>query len=209
MQEHATWTPEQVGEWIALAQKLPEYSKYFVENEVSGSILQFLTEDNLKELGIQKLGHRKQIELAIKALANSNIEEEKPRPEKRKLERQTYERPTKKPRLIAPPPPKKYQQKVATTSVQHTSFLPSRASSSQGATPTTTTTTTSNMFSSLSAVDEMDGVSKFCDICFDDVNTRDMYKLSSCGHEICKPCLTRYLHTQLENNTVPLEVCIK
>ena len=54
----------QVAEWL---QKLGlgQYAQRFAENDISFSILPYLTDQDLKELGVQSLGHRRQLLLAI------------------------------------------------------------------------------------------------------------------------------------------------
>jgi SAM domain (Sterile alpha motif) len=55
---------QQVAEWL---QKLGlgQYARRFAENDISFSILPHLTDLDLKELGVQSLGHRRQLLLAI------------------------------------------------------------------------------------------------------------------------------------------------
>jgi class 3 adenylate cyclase len=55
---------QQVSEWL---QKLGlgQYAQRFAENDISFSILPHLTDLDLKELGVQSLGHRRQLLLAI------------------------------------------------------------------------------------------------------------------------------------------------
>jgi class 3 adenylate cyclase len=55
---------QQVAEWL---QKLGlgQYTQRFAENDISFSILPHLTDVDLKELGVQSLGHRRQLLLAI------------------------------------------------------------------------------------------------------------------------------------------------
>jgi class 3 adenylate cyclase/predicted ATPase len=55
---------QQVAEWL---QKLglDQYAQRFAENDISFSILPHLTDLDLKELGVQSLGHRRQLLLAI------------------------------------------------------------------------------------------------------------------------------------------------
>ena len=55
---------QQVAEWL---QKLGlgQYAQRFAENDISFSILPHLTDLDLKELGVQSLGHRRQLLLAI------------------------------------------------------------------------------------------------------------------------------------------------
>jgi hypothetical protein len=55
---------QQVADWL---QKLGlgQYAQRFAENDISYSILPHLTDQDLKELGVQSLGHRRQLLLAI------------------------------------------------------------------------------------------------------------------------------------------------
>ena len=67
----ATWTPDQVGEWIEKLEDgaLAQYKEAFVKNAISGADLLELNEDELQNgLQIEALGHRKQLMRAIRAL---------------------------------------------------------------------------------------------------------------------------------------------
>jgi len=54
---HTTWTSKRVGEWLQ-SLGLREYADSFAQHRVSGDLLEVLTEDHLKELGVQLVGHR-------------------------------------------------------------------------------------------------------------------------------------------------------
>jgi hypothetical protein len=61
-----TWTVQQVGDflhWLELGQ----YAAAFVENEIDGELLVDLDKEELKELTVTALGHRKKL---LKALDN-------------------------------------------------------------------------------------------------------------------------------------------
>ena len=54
--------------WLA-EQGLEQYAKTFAENAIDGEILRSLNEDDLKEVGVKALGHRKKILAAIALLS--------------------------------------------------------------------------------------------------------------------------------------------
>ena len=58
---------QQIVEWL---QKLGlgQYAHRFAENDVNFGILPYLTDQDLKELGITSLGHRRRLLLAIAEL---------------------------------------------------------------------------------------------------------------------------------------------
>jgi hypothetical protein len=64
----STPTPQPIADWL---QKLGlgQYAQYFVENEITLSILPDLTDADLKELGISALGHRR---LLLRAIAEQH-----------------------------------------------------------------------------------------------------------------------------------------
>src|SRR5215472_173331 len=55
---------QQVADWL---QKLglSQYARRFAENDINFAILPHLTDQDLKELGVTSLGHRRQLLLAI------------------------------------------------------------------------------------------------------------------------------------------------
>src|SRR6516162_7339168 len=59
---------QQVADWL---QKLGlgQYAQRFAENDISFVILPHLTDQDLKELGVTSLGHRRQLLLAIAELS--------------------------------------------------------------------------------------------------------------------------------------------
>src|SRR5580658_2031174 len=64
MQQIADWL-EQLG--------MPEYAQCFIENHVDFAILRDLTDQDLKELGVSSLGHRRKL---LRAIAELNGGEE-------------------------------------------------------------------------------------------------------------------------------------
>jgi hypothetical protein len=56
-----------VSRWLA-EQGLEQYVEAFAESAIDGEVLRTLSEDDLKELGVQALGHRKRLLEAIAAL---------------------------------------------------------------------------------------------------------------------------------------------
>jgi class 3 adenylate cyclase len=68
---------QQVADWL---QKLGlgKYAQSFAENDISFSILPDLTDQDLKELGVASLGHRRQLLRAIADLTDSVSPSSKP-----------------------------------------------------------------------------------------------------------------------------------
>ena len=68
---------QQVADWL---QKLGlgKYAQSFAENDISFSILPDLTDQDLKELGVASLGHRRQLLRAIADLTDSEPPSSKP-----------------------------------------------------------------------------------------------------------------------------------
>ena len=62
-----TWSCFEVGTWLA-SQGFPEYASSFEENEIDGSCLEDLDKSDLRDLGVTKLGHQKQILKFIRSL---------------------------------------------------------------------------------------------------------------------------------------------
>jgi hypothetical protein len=59
---------QEVGQWVAETCGLPEYSPVFVDNDITFAELVNLNTQDLKDMNITKVGHRKRIELAIYSL---------------------------------------------------------------------------------------------------------------------------------------------
>jgi len=55
------WTPDQVGAWLKNALNLGQYAAAFVRHEITGDLLASIDEHDLREIGIEVLGHRKRI----------------------------------------------------------------------------------------------------------------------------------------------------
>src|SRR6516162_8006058 len=60
---------QQIGDWLEKL-GLPEYAQRFAENDVDWSVLPYLTDQDLKELGVS-LGHRRKMLAAIAELADA------------------------------------------------------------------------------------------------------------------------------------------
>jgi hypothetical protein len=58
---------QQVAEWLDKL-GLGEYAPRFAENDINFGILAHLTDQDLKDLGITSVGHRRQLRLAIAEL---------------------------------------------------------------------------------------------------------------------------------------------
>ena len=63
--------PDDVSEWLGNL-GLSEYVSNFADNDIDSRHLSELTNDDLKDLGVSSLGHRKTILSAIKALSGEN-----------------------------------------------------------------------------------------------------------------------------------------
>ena len=61
-----------VARWLA-EQGLEQYAEAFAENAIDGEVLRTLSEDDLKELGVKALGHRKKLLAAIALLSEQPI----------------------------------------------------------------------------------------------------------------------------------------
>ncbi|KAL6071290.1 SAM domain (Sterile alpha motif) domain containing protein, variant 2 [Balamuthia mandrillaris] len=61
------WGPEDVALWLETVE-LGQYSPHFCEQSVSGEILPEIQRDDLKELGMKKLGHRLRFLRALEKL---------------------------------------------------------------------------------------------------------------------------------------------
>lgn len=61
------WTISDVGLWLENLD-LGQYKETFTDNDIEGKHLPDLSKDELKELGIKKLGHRMTLDDAISKL---------------------------------------------------------------------------------------------------------------------------------------------
>ena len=57
-----------VGEWL-IALGLEQYEAAFRENAIDGAVLPTLTADDLREMGVAAIGHRRRLMNAIAELA--------------------------------------------------------------------------------------------------------------------------------------------
>ena len=62
------WTSEQVAKWLTDDLKLGEYAAAFIENHVTGNELKYVGSEDLKVLGIKKIGHSIRLHTAIRKL---------------------------------------------------------------------------------------------------------------------------------------------
>ncbi|KAG5357237.1 Protein STE50 [Yarrowia sp. C11] len=51
------WTTDQVGQWIS-SLGFPQYSKSFIDNNITGDVLVHLDHDDMSDIGVAKVGHR-------------------------------------------------------------------------------------------------------------------------------------------------------
>lgn len=64
------WSTDDVGVWLDHL-SLSTYRKTFLENDIEGKHLPELSKDELKELGVTKLGHRMTLDDAIGRLCRN------------------------------------------------------------------------------------------------------------------------------------------
>jgi SAM domain (Sterile alpha motif) len=62
----------QIADWLKKL-GMPEYTDRFVENHIDESIIRELTDQDLKDLGVVSLGHRRRMLRAIRDLGNAPI----------------------------------------------------------------------------------------------------------------------------------------
>ncbi|XP_034070280.1 LOW QUALITY PROTEIN: SH3 and multiple ankyrin repeat domains protein 1-like [Gymnodraco acuticeps] len=63
------WTKYDVADWLAYL-NLTEHQERFIDNEIDGSHLPSLTKDDFLDLGVTRVGHRMNIERALKKLTD-------------------------------------------------------------------------------------------------------------------------------------------
>ena len=62
-----------LGEWLR-SLGLSEYEPTFRDNQIDGEVLRNLTRDDLKELGVAFVGHRRKLLSAIARLSGTSVE---------------------------------------------------------------------------------------------------------------------------------------
>lgn len=65
------WNTEEVGEWLE-AIGLGEYKVVFAENCIEGELLASMSKTDIKELGVEKVGHRVKLDKEIKKLISES-----------------------------------------------------------------------------------------------------------------------------------------
>lgn len=73
------WDPAQVSNFINSINPDDKFGTLFLENNIEGSLLPFITTDHLKEIGIERLGLRLLIKKKISELINSHYEKNPPK----------------------------------------------------------------------------------------------------------------------------------
>src|SRR5262245_11984714 len=68
---------QQIAEWLKKL-GLEQYAQCFAENDINFAILPDLTDQDLKEIGVSSLGHRRQLLRAIATLGRAGIEQSSP-----------------------------------------------------------------------------------------------------------------------------------
>ncbi|KAK5850671.1 hypothetical protein PBY51_001529 [Eleginops maclovinus] len=66
------WTKYDVADWLAYL-NLAEHREHFIDNEIDGSHLPSLTKDDFLDLGVTRVGHRMNIERALKKLTDRRL----------------------------------------------------------------------------------------------------------------------------------------
>ena len=66
---------QQIAGWLEML-GLGQYAPRFVENDINFAILSDLTDQDLKEIGVPSLGHRRQL---LRAIAELNSHPRRPR----------------------------------------------------------------------------------------------------------------------------------
>ncbi|XP_029933680.1 SH3 and multiple ankyrin repeat domains protein 1-like [Myripristis murdjan] len=66
------WTKYDVADWLAYL-NLGEHRERFMDNEIDGSHLPSLTKDDFLDLGVTRVGHRMNIERALKKLTDRRV----------------------------------------------------------------------------------------------------------------------------------------
>ncbi|AWP17507.1 putative SH3 and multiple ankyrin repeat domains protein 1-like [Scophthalmus maximus] len=66
------WTKYDVADWLAYL-SLGEHIERFIDNEIDGSHLPSLTKDDFLDLGVTRVGHRMNIERALKKLTDRRL----------------------------------------------------------------------------------------------------------------------------------------
>ncbi|XP_072228843.1 SH3 and multiple ankyrin repeat domains protein 1-like [Leuresthes tenuis] len=66
------WTKYDVADWLAYL-NLGEHRERFIDNEIDGSHLPSLTKDDFLDLGVTRVGHRMNIERALKKLTDRRL----------------------------------------------------------------------------------------------------------------------------------------
>jgi len=69
---YSDWDTAEVVNWLDSI-GLGPYKSSFLENEITGTVLVNLTVDDISEMGIKKIGHRKKLELEIQKLIKPPI----------------------------------------------------------------------------------------------------------------------------------------
>uniref|UniRef100_A0A8C0XQ59 SAM domain-containing protein n=1 Tax=Castor canadensis TaxID=51338 RepID=A0A8C0XQ59_CASCN len=73
--DHQTWDPEQVCSFLeSRGFKEPGLLRSFRENKITGSLLPFLDESLLENLGVSSFGERKKLLYYIQQLSQTHIE---------------------------------------------------------------------------------------------------------------------------------------
>ena len=66
-----SWTTSEVGDWLD-AIGLGEYKGVFDENCIEGETLASMSKADIKELGVEKVGHRVKLDKEIKKLVGES-----------------------------------------------------------------------------------------------------------------------------------------
>jgi hypothetical protein len=78
-EDFESWTAEQLADYLKLKCDLADYYEVILKHDITGKVAPRLTEADLKEMGIDSIGDRKRLQLAVRELqkAARKVEREK------------------------------------------------------------------------------------------------------------------------------------
>lgn len=190
------WTAQDVVHWLESivfaapsaapstsqqATNVQIYSTIFEQNAIDGAVLLTLSEEDLKEMGISVLGHRRKIVMEVKKLQQAYQQVEQiPSPNLKRIREVENDD-----EVVEEPAAKRIK-------LDH----------GKGPAKPKNTDSTSSDVSSDAVVKLLQP--KTCAICMDDVDCDFIQPLSKCGHEFCRECLQGYFINAIESRKLPI-----
>lgn len=150
------------------------YKSKILENEISSDVLILLNEADIKELGFEKLGHRKRVMQWIETLKQTE-------PNNKKRSLQQISTPSQ---AVTNSPTKKLKKDASQATSTAVSFLPNFQKDEKGK------QTLSLPFT--------------CPICYDSIEKEEDVILLDCSHLFCKSCILNHLQENLRSKTFPI-----